>query len=786
MGRVRGAGAVSCVFFFLSLCAIYRISLLRASVNDYSSRDRFIMGRKGKSSGGDASARKITSKFLKDGGGKGSAKKKGGTRGKASKRADSGIAREDMYNEVDEFHEQRNKIMLRKAGMESSDEGSSSSDSDGGDTAVLNLQVSDSSGDDSSSSDDDDNRVGDSELENESEEEVVEGATANWGKKKSFYGDEDSDDAEGSEDEALLVEEAKRLQREDAAELDAKDFDLSDSDDEETAEAGSKASKTGKKSKRGKEVPDEASALKRVNATLNLIDFDGVSVEVVDKKKSKLTEEQKLEIVMRDAPELPPLLEDFAAKARELKEQLLPVIEKVQKEREAFRGSADEHGLSYLEMKLHVLLNYCTNLGFYLVMKASGQSIVGHPVVDHLLQLRTTMEKMKPLDAKLKYQIDKLLKLAVTGGEGVGAAADALSYRPNMGDLSGSDENDGSSSDDNGPAPPHGPSSSAASDVYVPPKRTAVQYFEDETLSGKAKREDERRQRRLRQSTMLTELAQEFSDKPEEIREERTGDARLDRLEAERTRFEEEYMTRLTVTKDLKKKRKAAERRKGMVGGIGKFEDFDEIDAMINEETEAEKMAKLDWDRRRAMKQQLNQLEQQQRKGSRRNDGLSGDQDVEFRDPKEVQRRIQQDMTRRAMLNRPLSDDEGNDAAMYPPMPTAEDDEVYVNAKRKREDKVADRKQKYEYEPTFSADEAGEDSGDELRKANYQIIKNRGLVPHRKKEMRNPRVRARNKYERASKRIKGQIRQVRTGEADRYGGETTGVRSDLARSRKMD
>jgi hypothetical protein len=32
-----------------------------------------------------------------------------------------------------------------------------------------------------------------------------------------------------------------------------------------------------------------------------------------------------------------------------------------------------------------------------------------------LVKLRVYMEKMKPIDQKLKYQIDKLVRLAVTG-----------------------------------------------------------------------------------------------------------------------------------------------------------------------------------------------------------------------------------------------------------------------------------------------------------------------------------------------------------------------------------
>merc|ERR1711991_1203473 len=69
-------------------------------------------------------------------------------------------------------------------------------------------------------------------------------------------------------------------------------------------------------------------------------------------------------------------------------------------------------GLSYLELKMHLMLNYCTNIAFYIHLKSQGISVKDHPAVSQLFKLRTVMEKMNPLDQKLKYQIDKLAKLA--------------------------------------------------------------------------------------------------------------------------------------------------------------------------------------------------------------------------------------------------------------------------------------------------------------------------------------------------------------------------------------
>ena len=64
-------------------------------------------------------------------------------------------------------------------------------------------------------------------------------------------------------------------------------------------------------------------------------------------------------------------------------------------------------------------------------------------------------------------------------------------------------------------------------------------------------------------------------------------------------------------------------------------------------------------------------------------------------------------------------------------------------------------------------------------------MRNRGLVAHKNKINRNPRVKKREQYRKALIRRKGAIRDVRTDEAHKYGGEETGIKSGLSRSRKL-
>lgn len=92
----------------------------------------------------------------------------------------------------------------------------------------------------------------------------------------------------------------------------------------------------------------------------------------------------------------------------------------------------------------------------------------------------------------------------------------------------------------------------------------------------------------------------------------------------------------------------------------------------------------------------------------------------------------------------------------------------------------------HETPAALSSDEDSDLEGEGgKRGASYQIMKNKGLKAHKSKLNRNPRVKKRMQYRKAVIRRKGQVRDVRVGEAGKYGGETTGIKSNLSRSRKI-
>jgi U3 small nucleolar RNA-associated protein 3 len=81
-----------------------------------------------------------------------------------------------------------------------------------------------------------------------------------------------------------------------------------------------------------------------------------------------------------------------------------------------------------------------------------------------------------------------------------------------------------------------------------------------------------------------------------------------------------------------------------------------------------------------------------------------------------------------------------------------------------------------------------QDETDERRDAGYKIMKNKGLTRIRKKEVRNSRVKYRNKFEKAVMRRKGQVQDtIREGPSDgaNYAGEETGIRTHLKKSVRL-
>ncbi|TFY60160.1 hypothetical protein EVJ58_g5326 [Rhodofomes roseus] len=95
-----------------------------------------------------------------------------------------------------------------------------------------------------------------------------------------------------------------------------------------------------------------------------------------------------------------------------------------------------------------------------------------------------------------------------------------------------------------------------------------------------------------------------------------------------------------------------------------------------------------------------------------------------------------------------------------------------------RKSKERKEKKKAEYEAVKAAERPDiDESADGPRALTRAILKNKGLTPHRGKAVRNPRVKKRQKYEKAKKKVSSQKAVYKGGISDtgRYDGEKSGI-----------
>jgi len=219
------------------------------------------------------------------------------------------------------------------------------------------------------------------------------------------------------------------------------------------------------------------------------------------------------------------------------------------------------NGLSFFDLKNQTLLNYITNLSFIILQKLSGNKIEHDPAIERLCEFRIVLEKMRPIEEKLKYQVDKLLAAASTGHIDT---KDPLRFRANPESLDNQEEDEVLEEDQK------------STNIYVPPKISAAYFDEDNTIDGRKRKILERSQKRALSSSVLYELRKEYDTGPEEIKE--TVDPykiKLNQEMKERSRYEEEYMLRLPMTK---KQRHEARQLMTVTNFSTKFDNISALD----------------------------------------------------------------------------------------------------------------------------------------------------------------------------------------------------------------
>ncbi|KAG5896832.1 hypothetical protein JTB14_032073 [Gonioctena quinquepunctata] len=262
----------------------------------------------------------------------------------------------------------------------------------------------------------------------------------------------------------------------------------------------------------------------------------------------------------KDLPQALMLLGEMNLSAQHVASLVDNMIQKVRK-----GELTTDQGLSFLEMKYNMLLSYLINLTYVVLRKCSGEKIEGDPCIDRLIEIRTVLEKIKPIDNKLKYQIDKLVKTAVSGTN----ADDPTKYKANPENLLGNLEEDEGSSDEDDIK-----QEGSKRGVYVPPKLSAVHYIGDETAQDRTKRLQEKSKRHALSASIMQDLREEYLDTPTEVSQGSRAQQILSKQQREKQEYEEEYMTRLPVSKSEKQKH----RHLTTLGSLG-----DEITNFVSE-----------------------------------------------------------------------------------------------------------------------------------------------------------------------------------------------------------
>ncbi|XP_010475562.1 PREDICTED: neuroguidin [Camelina sativa] len=266
--------------------------------------------------------------------------------------------------------------------------------------------------------------------------------------------------------------------------------------------------------------------------------------------------------IKKEAPQLATVL-------REMKNGLDVVRSKVEDLTAKVKANSypTTDGISYLEAKHLLLLSYCQCLVYYLLRKTKGLSIDSHPVVRSLVEIRMFLEKIRPIDKKLQYQIQKLTttggsvtELAEGKGSGAAQASEDLSnYKPKpdlLADKTEDDQEDG---------------------VYRPPK-FAPMSMDDKT--SKQERNAARKEKhflRATEDTYWKDVLDDLEDKPEEIRDFYGAESREQKkfiTQYERQQqAEEELFTRAPRTKEDKKREKRLKSSSGLLGLTENFMD---------------------------------------------------------------------------------------------------------------------------------------------------------------------------------------------------------------------
>jgi U3 small nucleolar ribonucleoprotein protein LCP5 len=195
---------------------------------------------------------------------------------------------------------------------------------------------------------------------------------------------------------------------------------------------------------------------------------------------------------------------------------------------------------SFMDLKINLLLNYLITSTNQLYQESREKPT--EDLKKSLIQHRCFIERLKPLDHKLQYQLDKIAS---------GNIEEELKMKPNP------DSMDTELRINEKPG------------IYKPPKMQAAIFHDKKT---KEERDEERLKKKLARSTLVKNLKEEMGDNPIEIKSGKNK--RLRDIEEMQKNFEEENFTRVNLSKKDRKMRRKLEK-------IDEDDENEDVSALI-------------------------------------------------------------------------------------------------------------------------------------------------------------------------------------------------------------
>merc|ERR1719436_2334931 len=203
------------------------------------------------------------------------------------------------------------------------------------------------------------------------------------------------------------------------------------------------------------------------------------------------------------------------------------------------------------------------NLIYLMLKKTMGERIEGEKAVERLCYLRTVMEKIRPIEHKLKYQIDKCVNIAETGQI---SKNDPTRFKANPDSLASKFAADDDSGDDGSQSDEDANDETKGAKKYVAPKNIPAYFDGDKSKEEMESEVMVKKKKAALSHSMMRELQRQLYDTPEEISHQ--ADVKKQKYiaqEREKEMYEEENFIRLPVSKAEKQ----AKRNVFTVSNIG-------------------------------------------------------------------------------------------------------------------------------------------------------------------------------------------------------------------------